>query len=115
MLLKKSVLIGALALLPIVAFAHAHLEKSMPADKSKGPAPEHIMLDFSEATQLTALTIQKEGSKDAKKLTLPKKPEKSVHVDAPSLEPGAYVLKWRAVGDDKHVQSGEVHFTVVAK
>jgi len=112
--IKKLVFAAALALLPIFAQAHTHLENSMPKADSSGAAPEHIMLEFNEATQLTALTLQKEGAGDAQKVgPLPDKPEKMVHVAAPKLEPGTYVLTWRAMGDDKHVTSETVRFTVV--
>lgn len=113
---KKLVSMAALALLPIFAQAHGHLEKSMPADGSKSAAPDHVMLEFSEAVQVTALSIQKDGSKDEQKIApLPTKPTEMVNVPAPKLEPGVYTLKWRALGDDHHVASGVVHFTVVAK
>lgn len=113
---KKIVSIAVFAMLPILAQAHGHLEKSMPAKDSKGMTPDHVMLEFSEAVQVTALSIQKEGSKDEQKIApLPTKPTEMVNVPAPKLEPGVYTLKWRAVGDDDHVVSGTVHFTVVAK
>lgn len=112
--IKNLALTAALALVPIFAQAHTHLENSMPKADSSGAAPEHIMLEFNETTQLTALTLQKEGAGEAQKISpLPDKPEKTIHVAAPKLEPGTYVLTWRAVGDDKHVMSGTVRFTVV--
>jgi len=112
--IKKLALAATLALLPLLTQAHTHLENSMPKANSSGAAPEHIMLEFNETTQLTALTLQKEGSSDAQKVgPLPDKPEKMIHLTAPKLQPGAYVLTWRALGDDKHVMSGTVRFTVV--
>lgn len=111
---KNFVLAAAFALLPVFAQAHTHLENSIPKANSSGAAPEHIMLEFNETTQLTALTLQKEGAGDTQKVgPLPDKPEKMIHVAAPKLEPGTYVLTWRALGDDKHVMSGTVRFTVV--
>ena len=112
--IRKLALAAALASLPLLTQAHTHLENSMPKANSSGASPEHIMLEFNETTQLTALTLQKEGAGDAQKVgPLPDKPEKMIHVAAPKLEPGAYVLTWRALGDDKHVMSGTVRFTVV--
>ena len=113
---KKLAFAVALGWLPVFVQAHTHLQHSMPQADSSGAAPEHIMLEFNEATQLTALTVQKEGGGDAQKIgPLPGTPEKTIHVAAPKLEPGTYVLTWRAVGDDKHIMSGTVRFTVVAK
>ena len=86
--IRKLALAAALALLPLLTQAHTHLENSMPKANSSGAAPEHIMLEFNETTQLTALTLQKEGAGDAQKVgPLPDKPEKMIHVAAPKLEP----------------------------
>ncbi len=110
------ILAATLALSPVFAFAHAHLEKSTPADKSSAVAPKMVMLEFEEPVKVTSITVQKVAVKDAKKLgPLPKEPVAMIHVDAPKLDPGAYVIKWRAVGDDSHIVSGTVHFTVTAK
>jgi len=37
---------------------------------------------------------------------------KDFSVPLPTLEPGIYVLKWRAVAKDGHVMRGEIDFTV---
>jgi methionine-rich copper-binding protein CopC len=70
-------------------------------------------LQFSEPTHLTALAIEKEGGAVEKVGPLPEKAAKEVHVAAPKLGPGAYVMKWRGLGDDKHVMSGALRFTIV--
>lgn len=56
--------------------AHAHLEKATPADNSIVAAvPSGLMLHFSEATRLTAVSIQKEGEGQPVSVSvLPKKP-----------------------------------------
>jgi methionine-rich copper-binding protein CopC len=113
---RKPALLALFGLLPLLAQAHTHLQKSTPAANSTGAAPEQLMLQFSEATRLTALTLQKEGVPEARKLgPLPAQPDKLIHLAAPRLDPGAYVLSWRALGDDGHVMSGTLRFTVVAK
>jgi len=113
---RKLALIALGSLLPLLAQAHTHLQKSTPAAGSSGGAPEQLMLQFSEATRLTALAVQKEGSHEARKLgPLPTQPDKVVHLAAPKLDPGAYLLSWRALGDDGHVMSGTLRFTIVAK
>jgi hypothetical protein len=33
-------------------------------------------------------------------------------VGLPALDPGAYRLTWRALGDDGHVMTGDIDFTV---
>ena len=107
---------AVLALFAGVAQAHTHLEKAMPADNSVlASPPSELMLHFSEVSRLTALSIQKEGDKESPISALPKEPSKEVAVPLSSLAPGKYLVKWRAVGSDKHVMSGTLHFTVAAK
>jgi methionine-rich copper-binding protein CopC len=35
-------------------------------------------------------------------------------VPAPQLAPGAYTIRWRALGADNHVMSGTIRFTLSA-
>src|SRR6516225_903676 len=59
-----------LCLLAATAHAHAHLTDSDPREGSAGKAPAQIVLTFSEAARLTALTLQKEGA-EVRKLAPP--------------------------------------------
>lgn len=105
------VLIGCSAL----AFAHAQLLKSDPAQGSTvKAAPTRFVLTFGEPAKLTRLTLQK-GAEPAKKIEpLPTDASAEISVPAPKLEPGKYVLAWRAVGSDSHVVPGKLTFTVGA-
>jgi methionine-rich copper-binding protein CopC len=109
-LMLASALIGFVS----AAQAHAHLTKSMPEDKSiLSTAPSHVMLHFSEAAHLTALTLQKDGEKAARKLApLPQESAAEFTLPVESLPAGAYTVNWRVVGDDSHIMSGTLHFTV---
>lgn len=99
-----------------VASAHTHLENSSPADGSTvASAPTQFVLTFGEAATLTALTIQKDGGVEQKITTLPKQAAANLAVQAPRLDNGHYVLKWRVVGKDGHVMSGKFGFTVGGK
>ena len=100
-----------------VAQAHTHLKMAMPADNSVLPSPPaQIMLHFSEAARLTALSIQKDGDKEAKPVSpLPKEAAEELSVPLAAVAPGKYVVNWRVVGDDNHVMSGVLHFTVTGK
>lgn len=100
-----------------MAQAHTHLEMAMPADKSVLAAPPaNLMLHFSEATRLTALSLQKEGEKETKSVgPLPKEAAKAITVPLEPLSPGKYTVNWRVVGNDNHVMSGALHFTVQPK
>jgi copper resistance protein C len=95
--------------------AHAHLQKSTPADKSViSAAPTTLALTFSLPVRLTAVTIQKGGGKSESLAPLPEKPAASASIAVPKLTPGDYVVSWRAVSDDNHVMSGNVTFTLSA-
>ncbi len=96
-----------------VAQAHTHLKEAMPADGSTvKAAPEQIMLTFSEAARVTALTIQKDGGEEQKLAPLPTAASAHVMVPAPKLAPGKYTVSYRVVSDDNHVMSGKLHFTI---
>jgi copper resistance protein C len=102
-----------LSLAVTVAFAHAHLQKTVPANGSRLDAPPtSVVLSFSEAAKLTACWIQKGDGPKQKISGLAAAPAQQVSVPVPHLDPGTYVLSWRAVGDDGHVVPGQVQFTV---
>ena len=103
---------GILSLLAVAAQAHARLTDSDPRDGSSGKAPERIVLTFSESARLTALTLQRAGA-EAHKLALPAAMAARIAIPLPALTPGTYILRWRAVGEDSHITSGELRFSVV--
>jgi methionine-rich copper-binding protein CopC len=115
--MKISSLLCGLALLivGVAASAHAHLQKSSPADNSMITAsPSNLVLNFSEAARLTVLSIQK-GSEPKQDLKpLPAAVAQQVTVPLPQLAPGTYTVSWRAVSDDGHVMPGTLHFTLTA-
>jgi hypothetical protein len=100
-----------------IAQAHTHLEMAMPADNAVlADPPANLMLHFSAATRLTALSLQKEGEKEAKPVaSLPKEASKAITVPLEPLSPGKYTVNWRVVGSDNHVMSGALKFTVQPK
>jgi methionine-rich copper-binding protein CopC len=108
-LLSVLLLMGCTAL----AWAHAHLVKSDPADGSTvTAAPQKFVLTFAEPAKLTALSVQKDAEPAKKVGPLPAALAAEITVPAPELAPGKYVLMWRAVGDDGHIMPGKVIFTV---
>ncbi len=117
--MKFRVLVLASAMLAVagMAQAHTHLESATPADNSVlASPPAQIMLHFSEPTRLTALTIQKDGEKEQQHISaLPKEASDALSIPVEPLAPGKYVVGWRAVGDDSHVKTGMLHFTVTGK
>jgi copper transport protein len=104
-------LVGASAF----ALAHAKLLKSDPVEGSTvKAAPTKFVLTFGEPAKLTTLTLQKDAEPAKKIGPLPTDAAAEISVPAPKLEPGKYVLAWRAVGDDSHVVPGKLTFTVGA-
>lgn len=107
--LSAFVLLGASAL----ANAHAHLKEARPADGSVlAAAPTSLVLKFSEAVRVTALTLSKEGGPEQKLGPLAGGPAAEASAALPKLTPGKYRVDWRLVGDDGHVMSGKLQFTV---
>lgn len=105
----------ALSLLGAAAHAHAHLQKSSPADNSViTTSPPILELHFSEAARLTALSIQKGEEPKRNLAPLPATAAQQVTVPLPLLTPGTYLVAWRVISDDGHVMAGALHFTLSA-
>ena len=98
---------------------HFELTKSLPAAGQKlDAAPARVQLWFSQAPAAGVSTMSiKQGDADV----AAGKPvivagEKSMYLEpSKPLAAGDYLVKWRGAGDDGHVSTGEVKFTIVAK
>lgn len=112
MTVTKCIIANLLLFWAVTAHAHAHLSASSPAEGSTGKAPEQIVLTFSEAARVTAMTLQREGEA-SRKLPLPASAAARITVPLPKLLPGRYALTWHVLSDDGHVTSGSLHFSVV--
>src|SRR5229473_5953013 len=105
----------ALITFAVTASAHTHLQKSSPADGSViTTSPSNLVLNFSEAARLTALSIQKGSEPEQKLKPLPTTAAQQISVPLPALTPGTYSVSWRVVSDDGHMMSGALHFTLAA-
>lgn len=112
--MKKVMLLAALAL-PIAAFAHAHLESSVPGKGSTVQAsPGKVELVFNEPVGLTALKLQKKGEAARDLAPLPK--DDSVYLSVPlaKLADGDYVLTYAGLSGDQHETKGSIEFKVSA-
>jgi methionine-rich copper-binding protein CopC len=111
-----SILSGfALVAFGVTANAHAHLEKSSPADNSViTTSPPSLVLNFSEAARLTALSIQKGSETEQKVKPLPTAVAQQISVPLPPLTAGFYSVNWRVVSEDGHMMAGALHFTISA-
>ena len=111
-------LLCALGLLTfaVTASAHARLVSSSPADGSViTKSPSSIVLSFSEAARLTALSIKRSDEAKQSLKPLPTTAAEQISVPLPPLKPGAYSLTWRVLSDDGHVMSGTLHFTLTGE
>jgi methionine-rich copper-binding protein CopC len=103
----------ALVTFGVTAHAHAHLQKSSPADGSVITAsPSNLVLNFSEAARLTALSLQKGDEPKQNVKPLPTTAAQQISIPLPQLTPGSYAVSWRVVSADNHVMSGTLHFTL---
>lgn len=95
-------------------WAHTELTGSMPSDKATVNAPlKEIMLKFEEPVRLTALSLADASGAKKALADVPKEDAARFTIAVrDSLAPGSYVATWRAVGDDTHVVTGQIHFTV---
>jgi len=89
----------ALVAFGVTANAHAHLQKSSPADNSViTTSPPNLVLNFSEAARLTALSIQKGSEPEQKVKPLPTAVAQQISVPLPPLTAG---IIWSRRGDQK--------------
>ena len=103
----------ALVAFAVTANAHAHLQKSSPAEGSViTTSPPNLVLNFSEAAKLTALSIQKGSAPEQKLKPLSTTAAQQISVPLPALTPGTYSVNWRVVSDDGHMMAGVLHFTL---
>ena len=95
------------------AYAHTELVSSTPENKDVlEAAPKEVVLNFSEAVHLTALSLKKADA-DAQTLgSLPADTRKQFTVALPELGAGRYLVAFRATSGDGHALTGEVAYTV---
>ena len=109
-----SAIAAVLVLATSAVWAHTELTNSTPADKATVNAPlKELVLQFEEPVRLTALSLA--DSKGAQKALADVPTEDAARFAVAireALPPGEYVATWRAVGDDTHVVTGQIHFTV---
>lgn len=99
--------------------AHFSLVRSVPAkDQTLEVPPPRLQLWFSQAPApvVSQITL-KQGVLDvALGKTVVDDKEKSMYAEpVKPLAAGAYTVTWRAAGDDGHVMSGDIKFTIEPK
>ncbi|HEY6484381.1 MAG TPA: copper resistance CopC family protein [Steroidobacteraceae bacterium] len=107
---------AALLVCSALAFAHAHLQRSVPAEGSRlSAAPQNLVLVFAEPARLTALWLQKDKGAKEPLRPLPGAAATELSVPLHSLAAGSYVVTWRVLSADGHVMPGRLSFTVTGE
>ena len=107
----------ALALFAGPAFAHAQLEKAMPAVGGTVASASEIRLEFSEGVEpkFTKVTLSGPGGSAVPLGAAKTEPSNQAVLIVPitkTLAAGAYTVHWYAVSVDTHHTQGTFEFTV---
>lgn len=104
--------LGSLA----TAIAHTQLRDSVPSDGAViTSAPARIALNFSLPSRLGALSIQRDSEEPRRLGPNPSTSAEHLTIALPALQPGTYLLRWRAQGSDGHISRGQIRFTVLGR
>jgi methionine-rich copper-binding protein CopC len=108
---------GGLALLPVAAFAHAHLDHASPAVGSTvAQPPNEVSLWFTEALEAKFSTIEVRDAQgrpvQAGSATLARGNTAQLRVPLKALPPGTYKVIWRVLSVDTHRTQGDFTFRV---
>src|SRR5262245_11376069 len=105
------------ALLPVAAFAHAHLDHASPAvGSTMAQAPKEVSLWFTEALEAKFSTIERRDAQgrpvQAGPATLARDNTAQLRVPLKPLSPGTYKVIWRVLSVDTHRTQGDFTFRV---
>ena len=109
----RTLLLPLLLATPLAALAHTHLEKTVPANRSRVEVVHKLELHFTDTVQLTALSIRR-NNEEAMPLALPALSASQFTIPVQTLAAGEYVVSWTAESDDTHLSTGKFTFTVGA-
>lgn len=100
-----------------VAFAHAKLEKTIPAANATVAAPPaNVQLFFSEAPDAAVSRLAIKGPSPNVQLVKTHAMGKSLMATVEGeMADGLYTVSWQTSGDDGHGQKGEFTFTLKRK
>jgi len=106
-----------LALAPIAALAHAHLDHANPAVGSTvAQSPKEVSLWFTEALEAKFSTIEVRDAQgrsvQAGPATLARDNTAQLRVPLKPLSPGTYKVIWRVLSVDTHRTQGDFTFRV---
>lgn len=114
---RTLLLAAALALSPIPALAHAHLDHAKPeVGSTVAAAPKEVSLWFSEALEpkFSSIVVQDAKGKTVQdgKATVAPDNTALLTVKLKALTPGVYKVMWKVLSVDTHRTQGSFSFTV---
>ncbi|MBW8756836.1 MAG: copper homeostasis periplasmic binding protein CopC [Burkholderiales bacterium] len=115
--MKKTFTLAVLSLASAVAFAHARLQSSTPANgASVGPAPTELRLQYNEPVEAAMSSVRITGPGDAAvatdRVVADPGDDKVLVQPLPRLAAGDYRVQWTTMGHDGHHTKGEIRFAV---
>lgn len=112
---RVGVLAALFAVAPVVAWAHAHLTTSNPAENATISAPTEVSLRFTQALEKNFSSVEVRNANgqrvDDGKLR-PVDDATALAVGLQKLPPGRYQVIWHATSVDTHRTEGSFVFTV---
>ena len=114
----RRLVLAAIVAWPAVAFAHAFLDRAVPAvgGRVHGP-PAEVRLQFSQPLEpafSSVKVLDAHGRQvDRKDKRLDPNDASVLRVSLPKLDPGVYRVLWRVLSADTHVSEGDYSFEVV--
>jgi methionine-rich copper-binding protein CopC len=115
--MRHLTIIAALSFMPVIAMAHAHLQKADPAVGSTVKAPPgQVSIHFSEGVEprFSSITVTGPGGAavDKHDVHIAAGDQQELIVGVQPLPPGVYTVEWHATSIDTHKTEGKFTFTV---
>lgn len=115
MKLTSFVVLAAIGLAP-PAWAHAHLQRAVPAEQTQAAAPDAVTLSFTQDIEAKLSSIKLQDAAGAAVAAGPADhvggDRKTLRVTLPKLAPGTYTVDWAVISVDTHRVTGQYRFTV---
>ena len=110
--MKSLIIILVICFQGSFVFAHSPLKSIKPMDGVVlNNTPAEMNLYFKSSAKLLRITLKKVGGSE---VILSKEPlmknSKNHNISLPTLEPGKYNFKWRAMSKDGHIIKGKSNF-----
>ena len=97
-----------------LAYGHAKIVATVPADGDYVAPPETLVLTFDSEVRLTGVELHTADGDPVDLGTVDEQKARSFVIRVPRpLAAGGYYLVWRSIAADKHFSTGEFFFTVI--